>query len=200
MAQADAAGGNPSAKQVWRLEPYRPFPVDALPALIQQYVCQGATALGCDPAYLALPALAVAAGVIGYTRVLRLKRTWREAAEGEMAAAYSKLEAYAARFALVHHVLACAWLETDDRREVGLKSVEAGITLARWFAHEARRIYTTLSESTEQREARRLAEFIQARGGRISVRQLMRANCRRYPDAEAAEAALAGLVEAGLAG
>jgi hypothetical protein len=59
------------------LEPYQPFPLDGLPAPLAEYVRQGALALGCDPAYLALPCLSVAAGLIGYTKVLRLKRTWR---------------------------------------------------------------------------------------------------------------------------
>src|SRR5439155_5167466 len=54
-------------------------------------------------------------------------------------------------------------------------------------------------ESTEDRETRQLFELIQARGGKITVRTLMRANCRRYPDAESAESALAALVEAGVA-
>jgi DNA polymerase I-like protein with 3'-5' exonuclease and polymerase domains len=121
------------------------------------------------------------------------------AAEGELAASFSKLEGYAARLALVHHVVSCVAVEADDRRPVGPRSVEAGISLARWFGHEARRIHATLSETTEERDTRRLVEFIQARGGRITVRGLMRANCRRYPSAEQAEAALAILVEAGLA-
>jgi DNA polymerase I-like protein with 3'-5' exonuclease and polymerase domains len=123
----------------------------------------------------------------------------QSAVEGELAAAYSKLEAYAARLALLHHVVTNVALGTEDRRPVGPKSVASGIALCRWFASEARRIYSTLAESEEQRDVRRLVEFIRARGGRITVRELMRANCRRYPDAKTAEAVLNGLVEAGLA-
>jgi hypothetical protein len=58
--------------------PYQPFPVDAIPQPVQDYIVQGARALGCDPAFLALPALAVLASAIGNTRVIRLKRTWTE--------------------------------------------------------------------------------------------------------------------------
>jgi hypothetical protein len=58
-------------------EPYKPFPVQALPAPLAEFVRQGSLALGCDPAYFALPCLAVAAGLIGYTRVLQIKRNWR---------------------------------------------------------------------------------------------------------------------------
>src|SRR5262249_29981711 len=123
----------------------------------------------------------------------------QEAADGELAAAFSKLEAYAARFALLHHVVKHVGMGDDDLAPVERESVEAGAALCRWFAHETRRIYALLSESEEQCEARRLFDFIQARGGTIPVRNLMRSNCRRYPDAEAAEAALTALVVAGLA-
>lgn len=117
-------------------------------------------------------------------------------AEGELAAAYAKLEAYAARFALLHHVVSHIHVDADDRRPVGTRSVEAGIALARWFAREARRIYRTLTESTEERETRRLVEFIRGRGGKITVKDLQHTNSRKYPTAEAAEAALEGLVQA----
>ncbi|MFL5240599.1 MAG: DUF3987 domain-containing protein, partial [Gemmataceae bacterium] len=119
------------------------------------------------------------------------------AAEGELAAAFSKLEAYAARFALLHHVVSCTWLDVDDRREVGVRSIQAGVTLCRWFATEARRIYKTLSESNDQRDTRRLVEFIQVRGGRITVKNLQRSNSRKYPTSEEAEQALSHLVDAG---
>jgi hypothetical protein len=118
---------------------------------------------------------------------------------GELAAAFSKLEGYAARFALLHHVVSRVARGEDDLVPVERESVEAGVTLCRWFSTEARRIYSTLSESNEERDTRRLVEFIHTRGGKMTVRGLMRANCRRYPDAKTAESALAILVEAGLA-
>jgi DNA polymerase-1 len=121
------------------------------------------------------------------------------AVEGEMAAAYSKLEGYAARLALLHHVVTCVGLEVDDRREIGPVSIQAGIRLCRWFAQEARRIYTTLSESEEERETRRLVEFVQSRGGQITARELQKSNSRKYRTAGVAEVALEGLVEAGRA-
>jgi hypothetical protein len=120
-------------------------------------------------------------------------------AEGEMAAAYSKLEAYAARFALLHHVVSHVMAQTDDCDPMEAQSIEAGIRLCRWFAAEAVRIYTMLSESEEERAARRLVEFIEARGGRLTPRALMRANSRRFPTSAAAELALDELVSMGLA-
>lgn len=120
-------------------------------------------------------------------------------AEGELAAALAKLEAYAARFALLHHVVTHVGLDSDDRRPIGKISIEAGVALCRWFADEARRVYATLTESPEERHTRRLVELVRSRyGGRITARQLTRANNRRYPDTDAAEAALGALVEDGL--
>jgi hypothetical protein len=121
------------------------------------------------------------------------------AVEGELAAAYSKLEAYAARLALLHHVVTHVGLETDDSRQVGVRSVKAGTTLCRWFAAEARRLYSTLTESEVQRDGRRLVEFIAGRGGAITARQLQRSNDRKYPTSGDAEDALDALVSANLA-
>ena len=151
--------------------------------------------LGRGPHVLKLSAEAKAAWVTYYDGWAREQA----GVEGELAAAYSKLEGYAARLALLHHMVTHVALGVDDRRPVGPKSVASGVELSRWFASEARRIYATLAESEGERETRRLVEFIRARGGRMTVRELMRANCRRYPDADAAEVALGALVEAGLA-
>jgi hypothetical protein len=60
------------------IPPYRPFPVKALPSPLREYVEHGSRALRCDPAYLALPGLAVCAGLIGDSRAIRLRPTWTE--------------------------------------------------------------------------------------------------------------------------
>lgn len=54
-------------------EAYRPFPVDALPEPLSSLVTEAAAAIGCDEAYLGLPALTVAGAAIGTTRRLELK-------------------------------------------------------------------------------------------------------------------------------
>jgi len=59
-------------------KPFLPFPVQELPVGLREYVREGALALDCDPACLAVPALAVVATAIGTTRVLRLKPGWDE--------------------------------------------------------------------------------------------------------------------------
>jgi hypothetical protein len=118
---------------------------------------------------------------------------------GPLAAAFSKLEAYAARFALLDHVVTHVGRNECDLGPIEQRSIEAGIALCRWFGTEATRLYAMLAESEEDREARRLFEFIQGRGGSITVRGLMRANNRRWPSAVAAQATLGDLVDSGLA-
>jgi len=77
-------------------------------------------------------------------------------------------------------------------------SALAGIKLARWFAAEAVRIYAVLRESQEERDVRKLVEWITSQGGRVTVRQMQRSNSRKWPSSELAEEALGKLVEMGL--
>ena len=58
--------------------PYRPFPTEAMPQPIRVFVEQASAAIGCDPSFVALPALTAAASLIGGKRVVRLKRGWTE--------------------------------------------------------------------------------------------------------------------------
>jgi DNA polymerase-1 len=119
--------------------------------------------------------------------------------DGELAAAFSKLEGYAARLALLHHVVSHVAEGRDDLTPLGPESLAAGVTLCRWFAGEAQRIYAALGESPGDRDTRHLLEYIAARGGRLSARELMRFNCRCYTSTEMATTALEGLVQRGLA-
>ena len=118
---------------------------------------------------------------------------------GNLAAAWSKLEGYAARLVLVVHLVRWA---AGDRSivadQLDAESMRSGIALSRWFAHEARRVYGMLSESEEDREQRQLVDVIRLRGGRITTRELMRASRSYRVDAEGAEAALDALARARL--
>ncbi|MFO0881141.1 MAG: DNA polymerase [Gemmataceae bacterium] len=120
-------------------------------------------------------------------------------AMGNLAASFSKLEGYAARLGLLHHVVERIHSGEDDRCAVGLESIQAGITLARWFGQETERVYGVLEESDQERDTRHLVELLRKRGGRITTRELMRASRTTHPDAETALSALRQLVEAGLA-
>ena len=107
----------------------------------------------------------------------------------DLAAAWSKLEAYTARFALIFQLC-----RDPDAEAIDERSVAAGITLSEWFGSEARRVYGTFAEDDEAREQRELIEWIRRRGGKVSVRELQqgRRECRSSDDAEAL---LNGLVQ-----
>lgn len=117
---------------------------------------------------------------------------------GDLSAAWSKLEGYAARLALVVHLT--RWAAEDptlgDPTRADEASIAAGVTLARWFGDEARRVYATLSETNDHRAARQLVELIQRMGGEVSGRELVQRS-HLYEKVFDAEAALSRLVEAG---
>lgn len=119
---------------------------------------------------------------------------------GDEAAAWSKLEGYAARLALVVHLT--RWAAGDatlrDPARVDEASIAAGVVLARWFGDEARRVYAILSESDDDRESRRLVEWIDRKGGTATVRDLTRGPREYRGDPERAAKALGELVAAGV--
>ncbi|MBN9518545.1 DUF3987 domain-containing protein [bacterium] len=116
----------------------------------------------------------------------------------DLAAAFAKIEAYAARLALVHHLVVRAAPGGEDLPDaVGVDSLEAGIALAKWFAAEAERVYAALVEDETAGRLRALADRVRGMGGRVTVRDLQYSNSRKYPTAAAAEAALRELVVAG---
>lgn len=115
-------------------------------------------------------------------------------AQAEQAALLSKLEGYAARLALVHAVVSMAAAGVPAARlPVGVLSLQCGIALAEWFAGEAVRLYSTLAETTQEREQRLLLDWLRDRGGAATPRELQRSRHGRYPTADDAEAALDGL-------
>jgi len=117
---------------------------------------------------------------------------------GDLAAAWSKLEEYAARLALVVHF--ARWAANDptitSADVVDAASMHAGIVLAKWFKHEARRVYALLGESGLEADQRRLVEWIDRKGGSVTSRQVQQ-GCRWLKEPGAAEAALEELVRAG---
>lgn len=115
---------------------------------------------------------------------------------GPLAAAWSKLEGYAARFALVIHRVREA--ADDPALEspgvIDALSMGKGIELVHWFKGEARRIYSML-DATADEPGRELEAFIRSKGGSVSVREIQRAF---FPagTADEAEAAVRELVAA----
>jgi len=71
--QADTSEPKPNPAADWQ-----PFPVDALPHPLREYVETAAEAIDCDPVFIALPLLSGLASAVGNARVVRLKRKWTE--------------------------------------------------------------------------------------------------------------------------
>ena len=114
-----------------------------------------------------------------------------EAGEHEEAA-WSKLTGYAARLALVGQ------LARNPQAEVVTGDVmQAACELARWFGNEAVRIYSELAETQEQREQREFWEFIERRGGTVTVRDVITYYRPLRNQREKAERELNALVKAG---
>lgn len=121
---------------------------------------------------------------------------------GDAAAAWSKLEAYAARLALLVHLVRAAAGDARlaDPGEVDAESVAVGVQLVEWFKTETLRVYDVLSENGEKRELRRLVELIRTRPeGKIKIRELQRSR-QMYGRADDARHALQTLQELGLGG
>lgn len=118
--------------------------------------------------------------------------------DDDLAAAWSKLEAYTARFALIFQL--CSWAAGEQYasdQQIDEAAMQAAIVLSDWFGGEAKRVYGLFSESNGDREHRELAELIGRKGGKITARELMRSS-RRFGTADEAETALDELVRAGL--
>ena len=117
---------------------------------------------------------------------------------GDLSAAWSKLEEYAARLALVIHFT--RWAANDPTLAspdaVDLESIKAGIALVQWFKGEARRIYSMLGESDNDRKQRRLVEWIENKGASVTAREVQQGH-RQYCTVDEAEAALNDLLKAG---
>src|SRR5690606_30014028 len=78
ISRTDAWEPTDDEAPVPRVDAFEPFPVEALPEPVSDFVRDGANAIGCDPAYVALPTLAALASAIGNTRRIRLKSNWCE--------------------------------------------------------------------------------------------------------------------------
>lgn len=128
-------------------------------------------------------------------------RVQQNAADDDLAAAFSKLEGYAARFALlVHHV---RWATNPSFKpncgDIDKESIESGVKLARWFVHETERVYGLLAESTEDALTRELVTFIRSKGGHVTVRDVQRGGPRELrKSADDAADALESLIDHGL--
>lgn len=88
-------------------------------------------------------------------------------------AAWSKLEGYALRIALVIHCLRGATDPAISKHDVDETSMSAGILIARWFMSETRRVYDHFGAVVSKSDAPLAAEAVDGLGGIASVDQLV---------------------------
>jgi hypothetical protein len=100
----------------------------------------------------------------------------QEELSGDLAATWSKLEGYAARLALVVHLVRWAAGDTrlQDPNGIDEQSILSGISLSRWFGTEAKRFYCQLHEDPERKEVRLIRERLVSWGGYATPRDLQR--------------------------
>ena len=117
---------------------------------------------------------------------------------GDLSAVWSKLEATAARLALVIHMVRCYSGEHDvSPQALDETSMASGIRLAEWFKYETRRVYAILGETEGEEENRRLVEWIGQNGGATTVREVQQ-KCRWLRGTGRAEKALQALIDSGV--
>ena len=124
----------------------------------------------------------------------------RQIMDESLTASWGKLEGYAARFALLDHLIRSVIegpFSSFDHDRISLESMEVGIKLSRWFGREAQRVFGLFGKNNFAKEQadRELVRIIQSKSGRITVRDLMRSRKKDYPTANAAETALNSLVQ-----
>ena len=108
------------------------------------------------------------------------------------AAQWAKLSGYAARLALVGQLA-----HDPDAEEITGDIMLKTCKLARWFGNEAERIFASLSETPAQRNQRSLLEFVERRGGSVTIRDVMQGYWRLKNQREPAEFELKMLAKTG---
>lgn len=91
--------------------------------------------------------------------------------------AWSKLEGQAARLALVFHCVRETYLPSpgDNANTISADTLDAALVWIEWLKNETRRIYYTLSNKGDARQANKLIAFARRSGGSITARDAVRA-------------------------
>jgi len=119
-------------------------------------------------------------------------------ADGPVGEMLSKAEAWAARLALVCHMIRQAGHPTLGNR-IDADSIRRGIGLARWAAREWERVFVGMERGSIEADDRALRDWLRGRGGVATARDVARHGPAAYRAPGAAEAALKRLARAGAA-
>jgi len=175
---------------VWRDDVIAANTYEAMDALLEQLLAlEPAADSEGKPAPYHLPL--TAAAKLKWVAYFNRHRAEQVDLDEDLAAAWSKLEAYTARFSLIFQLCNHSGAAAVDE-----EAVTAAITVSEWFGNEARRVYGILAEDDDEREHRELIEWIRRRGGEITVRELQQGR-RDCPTADDAEAKLNELAKGG---
>jgi hypothetical protein len=115
---------------------------------------------------------------------------------GEM---LSKAEAWAARLALVFHMIRQAGSEPTLGHRIDPDSIRRGIGLARWAAREWQRVFEGMERGSIEADDLALREWLRGRGGVATARDVARQGPAAYRAPGAAEAGLQRLTKMGAA-
>ena len=96
---------------------------------------------------------------------------------GALRSALTKLGGGCARLALLHHEV-MVQLGLVDPAEVQAKSMEAAITITRWWRHETRRIYAELRQESDPEKLVPLLEYLRKHPGSTAAE--VTRNAHRY--------------------
>ena len=112
--------------------------------------------------------------------------------------ALAKLEAYAARFALIFSLT--KWVDGIDSTPpaaVDAASMEQVIVVADWFKYETARVFEELTTSDTDRKQSAAWDLVEKHGGEVRPWQLSRES-RAFTDSEDAEQILRAMARSGL--
>lgn len=99
---------------------------------------------------------------------------------------FAKLEAYCLKFALINHITWQLELGEDPLDPIGVPSIQAGIELVKWFAHEITRVVRSLKNVKASEALDEFMEKVRARGGSITRRDAKRLS-RNWDDSQVEE-------------
>lgn len=111
--------------------------------------------------------------------------------------AFAKHDQYTLRLALLIHVVKAVGAGETIPEVATRETLEEAVSLINWFQHETRRAYA-LMNGPQDSEVADLVMKIAKRGGRITIRELMQTNSRKYSNTEMARDALNDLTAIGI--